>query len=260
MKTFSVVHILLLVIFLLVYQCAKAQDFVVTAKGDTIAGKVRPLTYGPDKKVQITTQDKKKNTYSIFQIRGFKFNNEVYHPVKLPAGYTFMKLITPGYLSLYAFQQENQVNYDGLCLVKRDGTTLEVPNLTFKKLMTRFLHDCETVSKKIDDGVYGKKQLDQIIAEYNQCIDQRTSESTASVTRQQTQVKQVNAWDNLEEKLKEKTDLKDKETALEMIAEIKNKIRRSEKVPNFLIEGLKSSLANAGLNEELEKALGELNK
>lgn len=260
MRTFAIVHIFLLILFLLIHQCTQAQDYVVTSKGDTLMGKVKPLTYGPDKKVQLVTDNKKKNVYPIVQTRAFRFNDEMYHPIRTATGYTFMKLVKQGYLSLYAFQPENQVGYDGLYLVKKDGSNLEVPNLTFKKLMTRFLSDCEVVSKKIDDGTYGKKELDQIITEYNECIDRRSHETEAIVSRQYVQNKQVSAWDNLEEKVKAKTDLKDKETTLEMIGEIKNKIRRNEKVPNFLIEGLKSSLSDADLAEELQKALSELTK
>jgi hypothetical protein len=257
MKTFSIVHILLFILLMLVYQLAKAQDYVVSAKGDTLLGSVKPLTYGNEKKVQLTA-DKKKTIYSLFQVRAFSYNNEIYHPVKMATGYTFMKLVKPGYLSLYAFQQPNQVSYDGLFLVKRDGASLEVPNLTFKKLMTSFLKDCETVADKIDNGDLGKRQLNDIIEAYNVCIETRTVDHSKVITRQQEQNKTVNAWDVLEEKVKSKSDFKGKEDAIEMISEIKSKIKREEKVPNFMIDGLKSSLAETDLSTELQSALNEL--
>jgi len=44
-----------------------------------------------------------------------------------------------------------------------------------------------------------------------------------------------------------------------MIAEIKGKVARSEKVPNFLIEGLKSTLTQEVFKTDLENALKEIN-
>ena len=51
----------------------------------------------------------------------------------------------------------------------------------------------------------------------------------------------------------------EKENALEMIGEIKNKISTSQKIPNFLIEGLKNSLNKNEFKAELDSALNSLN-
>src|SRR5690348_13070906 len=135
MKNFAVIHILLFLLFLLVYQLAGAQDYLLTSRGDSLTGEVRPLLYGPEKKVQVISADKDKTTYSIFQVREFSSEGEVYQPVKGETGYVFMKLIKPGYLSLYAYQLDNQTRFDGLFLRKMDGQSLSVPNLGFKKFM-----------------------------------------------------------------------------------------------------------------------------
>jgi hypothetical protein len=50
-----------------------------------------------------------------------------------------------------------------------------------------------------------------------------------------------------------------KSNALDMIAEIKSKVGRSEKIPNFLIDGLKSTLTQDVFKTELENALKEIN-
>ena len=258
MKNFSVIHILLFFLIMLVYQCAKAQDYVVTTKGDTIQGEVKPLAYGPEKKVQVTTADKKKTIYSIFQTRAFRFRDEVYQPVRTDRGYVFMKVIKSGYLSLFAFQPENQVSFDGLYLQKRDGTGMEVPTLAFKKQMTKFLAECEKVAARIESGDLSKKSIDQVVDEYNECIDARTADHGKAIAQLEVRSKKINAWDVLEDKVKEKSDFEGKSDALEMIADIKNKIGRGEKVPNFLLEGLKSSLSQAGLSTELQSALDDL--
>ncbi|HEX6891663.1 MAG TPA: hypothetical protein VF141_13230, partial [Chryseolinea sp.] len=71
MKSFGIIHIFLLIIILLVYRCANAQDFVVTSKGDTLMGEVKPLFYGVDKRVQLNQEGKKKVVYPMFQVRSF---------------------------------------------------------------------------------------------------------------------------------------------------------------------------------------------
>ena len=38
MKSFGILHILLFIVMLLVYQCTKAQDLFVSTKGDTLVG------------------------------------------------------------------------------------------------------------------------------------------------------------------------------------------------------------------------------
>jgi hypothetical protein len=258
MKNFAVIHILLFILLMLVYQCAGAQDYVITTKGDSINGEIKTLFYGPEKKVQVTTDDKKKTVYSIFQTRRFHYRGEIYQPVKYDRGYTFMKVIKPGYLSLYAFQMENQVNYDGLILVKKDGARLEVPNLTFKKNMTKFLEDCEAVAEKIDKGELTKKNIQTIVDEYNACINTRTLNDAKLITRTENASKKISSWDELETQIKSKGDFEGKADALEMVGEIKAKIKREEKVPNFMIEGLKSSLSKTDLTESLNKALAEI--
>jgi hypothetical protein len=258
MKTFTIVHILLFLIALLVYQCVQAQDYVINTRGDTLIGEVKPLAFGLDKKVQIISPDKRKLTLPILQVKEFHLKNETYHPVRGEKGYTFMKLLKPGYLSLYSFQLENQVTYDGLFLVKRDGASVEVPNLSFRKVLMKFLEDCEQVSKNINDGKYGKKDLNLIVDEYNQCVTDRTIDHTKIIVRKEEQQKKTSGWDKLEEKVKA-AELTDKPDALEMIADIKGKITRNEKVPNFLIEGLRKSLAGSDeLLADLDTALNEL--
>jgi hypothetical protein len=237
------------------------QDFVVTIQGDTLVGEVKPLTYGPEKKVQITEPGKKKVVYSFYKVKSFTFDNEVYQPVKGPQGYTFMKLVKAGYLSLYSFQSNNQNLYDGEYLLKMDGNGIEVPNITFKKGMKRFLDDCPTVADKIDSDVLNKKDLLQIVEEYNSCISNAAAnkppvaESNPAVV---VPAGVLDSWNALESKVRSQSNFSEKENALDMIAEIKNKISTSQKVPNFLIDGLKNSLPQEEFKAELDAALQTL--
>lgn len=260
MKSFGILHILLFIVMLLVYQCTKAQDLFVSTKGDTLVGDVKQISFGHEKKVQVTTADRKKNIFSIFQTKSYVDKGDTFVPAKGPNGYVFMKILKPGYLSLLSFQQENQTTFDGLYLLKKDGSGIEVPGLTFKKVMTRFLSDCPNVSARVDEGDLGRRNIEQVIDEYNACIEGTTVEHNKIAALDRAKSKKISAWDVLEDKIKAKPDFEGKQDALEMITDIKGKIKRNEKIPNFILEGLKNSLLNAGLANELDNALQEVSQ
>src|SRR5690606_16009530 len=209
MKNFSIIHILLVLIAVLAYQCVNAQDYLVNTKGDTLRGEIKIFNWGPDKKVQVL-KDKKKNQFPIFQIKTFSYENEIYQPVKGPEGYTFMKLIKAGYLSLYAYQLQNQVSYDGLYLTKKDGTGAEVPNLGFKKTMKRFLTECPSVAYKLENDEFSRKDLHVLVDEFNICIDTKSTAQEKVISIKQAQTKKINHWDNLYDKVNALADFNGK--------------------------------------------------
>jgi hypothetical protein len=263
MRTFSFVHILLLLVFLLAYQCTQAQDYAVTVRGDTLRGDVKLINYGSDKKVQIQTEGKKREVVPLIQTRMVFFDGEVYKPQKGPNGYAYMKVVRDGFLSIYAFQQNNQVTYDGMLLAKRDGSSMEVPNLNFKKAMKRFLEDCPALAHKLETGDLGRRELEEIVDEYNGCHGKPAVTKTPAAPAPEghtasTADATAKKFADLEEKVRGQNDIPGKQDALDMIAEIRNKLRRGEKVPNFLIEGLRSSLKETSLNTDLEEALQEI--
>jgi hypothetical protein len=186
-------------------------------------------------------------------------DDESYHLIKMYDQYAFMKPVSLGYLSLYNFQIENQVSWDGLFLSKKDGSGIEVPNIGFKKRMTEFLSDCGDVSDKIGSGDLGRKELDTIIIKYNECIENRTEslENAPSPTETLTQ-ENTQPWNELESTVRKTENLVGKETILEMIAEAKAKTTKGEKIPNFIVDGLKKSLENQPqLTDLLNRALQE---
>lgn len=249
--------ILLCIFFMLVYPRAGAQDYILTTRGDSLTGEIKPLLYGPQKKIQITSTDKNKTTFSLFEVRAYSQEGEIFHPVKGESGYVFMKLLKPGYLSLYAFQEENQMRFDGLFLKKLDGDGMVVPNLGFKKYIGRYLEDCAEVSNRINEGELGKKNLEEIIDSYNACIQGRTVDHKEIIVQRKEQSIKITTWDALEESIRQK-DFGEKTDALEMIGEIKKKIKGQEKIPNFLLESLKNSLQGTGLTEKLNQAISEI--
>ena len=254
MKSFSLKHVVFFTVSILIFKYSQAQDFLITTKGDTIRGDIKPLFYGVEKKIQVDEGNKKKSIYSIVETRSYNYKGENYYPVKGPEGYAFMKLLKPGYLSLYAFQVPGQMHYDGLMLVRRDATSMEVPNLGFKRLMSKFLSDCDKISGQIDRGELARKDLYRIIDEYNACIENISEKLTENHSAK-------NSWDELEAKVKEHPSFSQKDTALEMITEVKNKLKHAEKVPGFMTDGLKNALADQqDLHVYLETALAEIPK
>jgi hypothetical protein len=258
MKSFSIIQFFLFLLLVLVYQCAHGQDYVVTAKGDTLRGEVKPFIFGIDEKVQLSS-DKKKTMFTVRQVKGFKHKDEIFRSVRTDKRYTFMKVLSPGYLTLYGFKPENQVHYDALYLQKIDGASLEIPNLTFKKSMSAFLEDCPDVSSRITSGELGRKSVYEIVSQYNLCVESRTQKNSQIRNQEKISAEKILSWNKLEDVVKSR-EFDTKTTALEMITEIKNKVNKNETVPNFMIEGLKSSLANANVQQELDNALGELKK
>jgi hypothetical protein len=259
MKFFSIIHILLFLLLMIIYQCTSAQGYIVMAAGDTIQGEVKPQIFGVQERVQVTTADRKKTTYSILQVKSFSYKNDLYRAVRTDKRYTYMKVIIPGYLSLYGFQPENQTGYDAQYLQKQDGQSLEIPNLNFKKYMKTFLEDCPAVVAQIDSGSLGRRDVVKIVTEYNNCVEDRTKRTKEISAQIKENNDKLSSWNLLEAKVKA-AEFTDKATALEMITEVRNKLSKNENIPNFLIEGLKSALVSANVKEELDNALNDLKK
>lgn len=234
-------------------------DYVVTIKGDTIHGKVKYLNFGAEKSVQITSSDKKKKVYPILQTKGFQLDSELYHPVRTPQGYTYMKVLNSGYLSLYAFQIENQSTWDGRFLLKKDGTSKEVPNIGFKKILSQFLSECPQVASRIESGELSKTKINEIVDAYNACIQANTLNQKMVEAVSQEKTNKVNTWTELETAIKNGNDFESRTDALDMITEVKSKISKGEKVPKFISEGLKGLLKDqSAYTELLNKAISEL--
>jgi hypothetical protein len=227
------------------------QDFLVTLKGDTLYGTVFCTWIGQSQRIEYST-GKKKQFFTPVQIRHFRSGNENYFPVRTANGYQIMKLLKPGYLSLYAFQLENQVSWDGLYLLKKDGTGMEYSGLLFKKRVSKFLEDCPVVSQQVEEKELKRSDLDEIIDLYNQCIEQRTQEQT-------TTSQMLLRWEELEQKIMAKPDFEGRTDALDMIREIKRKVDNKEPVPKFLRESLRTLLKpHADLSELLEQLLTKI--
>jgi hypothetical protein len=258
MKRLANRQILFVLILLLIHPIVRGQDYLVTTSSDTLRGEIRPLMFGAEKKVQIRTAEGKE-IYSILQTRFFVLDGVSYFPVRGPQGYTFMQLVKQGYLSLYRFQPENSNVFTGTFLRKADGTGIELPNIGFKKQMTEFLADCEDVVARIESGALKKSDIDAIIDGYNACISRRTQGVREDIQVGVEAKSALTLWNELETAIEKEGDFEERETALEMVADIRNRVSRGERVPNFILQGLKNAVNNRpALSEPLSKALASL--
>lgn len=248
---------------LLVSLAASAQpDFVITSRADTVFGEVRILSYDLIDRVQVEVA-KKKESYTALQVLAIQKEGILYKPVKYENKIVFMQLLKPGYLSLYAFRIQGQSTYDGRFLVKLNGTSQELPNIAFKKLLSGFLEDCESVSSQIKEGQLTRKDIDSIIDQYNLCMENKTI-STLQAKPIEQPVPQVNEKTQAVAEFIKKVEAQEFESktdALDLLKDIQIRAGKNEPIPNYLTEGLKTYLSKVPvLQDELNSLLTLLKK
>ena len=237
-----------LIILFLCSWLVQAQDYVVTAKNDTLIGIATIYDYDIIDRVELV-KDQKKNNFTAIQVKGVFMKGEMYHPIRTENGYRMMKLIRYGHLSLYKGRRSNQYGnsygYDVQYLVKRDGNVLEEPNIGFKKLMIRFLDDCKSLEDKMTKENLAKKDIDRIITLYNACIESQTwqklVETPPSVDPSDPALV---ALGELKSKL-EASQLATQKDAIDILNDMSNKVKSHQAVPNYLIESLKGILKDS---------------
>jgi hypothetical protein len=249
-----------LLILLILPVAAFAQtDYVITSKADTLRGEVRLLTYDNIDRIQITI-GKKKEMFTALQVLSVFYEQKIYKPIRLENRVVLMQQLKSGYLSLYAFRMPNQTTFDGRYLYRLDGKHQEVPNLAFKKIMASYLENCAEVSDKIKSGELGRKEIEQILDEYNMCIASAKPSTSPEVEAKPVATELTTAIQKLKQKISEQ-DFSNKKDALDLLNDLEQKASRNESIPNYLLEGLKSYLAPvASVQTELETVLQLLKK
>lgn len=235
---------------------ARGQDYVITIKNDTVRGQAKIMAYDIIDRIQVN-DGKKKSQFTAIQVRSAFISNQYFQPVRTENGYQMMQLVKPGFLGLYLARRTSSLSYEVQYLVKRDGSATEVPNLSFKKIMGNFLKDCSIIQEKIEKGELGKKNIDQIIIEYNQCLDNQAKLSIAATPVDMEDPRLV-ALMALKEKL-ESSLAPSKKDALDILNDLREKVKNKQTVPNYLLESLKGLLKDVpDCQSELEKALSAL--
>jgi hypothetical protein len=243
----KMIRLIFLLTSLMAYNVSAQTDYVVLAKGDTLYGSVRYLNMGNDQKIVLSNPSRKKTYYEKTQLKAFAQDGHRFHTLRTNQGYTVMKLIKDGYLSLYAFQMENQSTWDGQYLYKRDGTGLEVSSLLFRKRMKEFLYECPDLVVKLETKELTRTDLNTIIDQFNACVEQQTLAA-------KMQTEKESKLDELEKAVTALEDSESRTTALEVIAELRLKVQRGEKIPTVFEKTLLSALAAYPQLTELAQA------
>ena len=214
------------------------KDYAVLTKGDTIKGDLKIYSFDNLDRLQINSNGK-KSTFTALQVKSFRKEGLTYQPVKHDNTFRFMKLIKAGYLSLYAFSASGQGSLDALYLLKKDGTGMEVPNLSFKKLISKYLGDCEEMQSRIEKGGFSKTDIEKIVDQYNSCLQAKTEAKRATSASSEKMVALATFIEKVEaENFLTKNDV------LDLLRDIKTKVSSKENVPNYLTESLKTYLAD----------------
>lgn len=240
-----------------------AQNTVITLRGDTLAGTFSLAKRGGNEFVDFVDKNGKKKKFKLFDIkRIISADDEIIEPINIGDGeYTFGKLMSEGYLSLYNYRGQNStITFNEKIMIKLDGTSLPVPGaFGFRKSVSKFLFECPEVSQKVNNKKLSGDNLDQILTEFNTCIAVKSASNVNStgssaprppaiVTDElQTQI------DDFKTLLKYSDKVENKEDVSDMFSDLTKKLASKEKVPNYL----KNILMGAVANDNKLKALLE---
>jgi hypothetical protein len=254
----------ILIYFLLSFSFfGKAQNYIVLTKGDTLKGVVKIVSFDNLDRVQVNGT--KKQMFTAMQVKSLAIEKQEYRPYKLENSIRFMQVLKSGYLSLLAFKANGTGSWDGRYLYKMDGAGMEVPNLSFKKSLGKFLSDCPAIEEKLDKGEFSKKDIEKIIDLYNACMQAKSDEKLGNREVKPTAseniagIEKVAAINSLITKV-DAGDFLSKEDASDLLKDVLKKVEKGEKIPNYLTEGLKSYLDKTPLKGDLENLLELLKK
>jgi hypothetical protein len=137
---------------------------------------------------------------------------------------------------------------------------MEVPNLSFKKSLGNYLSDCGDIKDRIQKGEFGKRDLQKIVESYNECMQANTVDNSKTTPPATIDSEKVIALKKFMTKV-EAENFSGKNDALDILKDIQSKVSKNETVPNYLIDGLKSSLANTpSLGNDLDSIMALLKK
>jgi hypothetical protein len=245
-------------IALLISLHASAEDYLVTLKGDTLRGKIKILTFEMIDKVEFR-EGKKKQVLTAVQVKSVSLGGKIYKPVRTAETYKMMQLVKDGFLSIFLARRDDSMDYEVPYLVKLDNSAMEVPNIGYKRIMRDFLRDCPIVGQRIDEGELGRKNLEQIVDEYNLCLEKASLPNEMVSAAKKTTVEAADprliSLDELKTVL-QKLSFSNQKDAIDITSDIYEKVRNKQTIPPYLLESLKGLLKDVpDAQPALEKVL-----
>jgi len=148
------------------------QDYILTLEKDTLYGRVsiEPNTYYDE---VVISNDEGKYRLKVYQVIHVKFDGDIYDPIIFRNKKVFGKRLVRGALSHYMVRSEDNSVYFDEIFLKKNGESLVISSLGFKKRTAAFLSDCEVVSEKITNRELKYSNRSTIVEAYNErCTDQ----------------------------------------------------------------------------------------
>ncbi len=260
---------LMVILMLLVGVGASAQDYAITLKGDTLRGKANIMNYDILDRIDFfdLKQDKKFKFTSI-QLKEVGMNGHRYHTIRTDYGFRMAQLEKAGYLSLYLAQSPRGTNYEVQWLVKKDGSSIEVPNLAFKRTMMEFLSDCGEVSDRIKKDELHRKELLLIIDQYNSCLASRSNaaQPVAAVTpaaetiSTQPSNPQADDLTKLKDEISADPSVASKNDLLDLITDIIQKVKDQKSVSRYQLDLFEGMVKGTTYEEKAGKIIASLRK
>ena len=153
------------------------EGHIITNDNVTLHGKIKSTTPGQRSTqiVFIENGEKEKLKYKPFQIKGYHVDGMTYESKiydfdpALPYGYAvFMERINKGTVKIYYYWNTDKERGFTQTFLENDGDYLvEVNPLTFKRQMVQYFEEYPRLQSKIKRGDYKKKQLEEIVQEFN---------------------------------------------------------------------------------------------
>lgn len=234
-------------------------DQVVILQGDTLTGKISILSIDHGTQTITLKNGRDKRRFKAHEIKSIIKEEGIYHTYKINNIYQLGLLKKEGYLSLYKFMENegsSSNEFSTSILIKKDGSYLIIPNLGFKKQLSRFLGDCENVKNNFLENRYKQSDLVNIIDDYNACIDKNTSRINVNNDEKNKNFVKTEKIVALILAIERDTSLSNQESILEMLTELNNKTKEGEKIPSYLKSALIDSLENnPGFKKQLNQIL-----
>ncbi|HEY0652847.1 MAG TPA: hypothetical protein VGD65_06955 [Chryseosolibacter sp.] len=151
----------------------------MTNKNDTIRGLVKYANAAPYRRLQKIkfkeNEDAKVKIFPPEENKAFGAGDKVFHSCRSDGARYFMELIIDGPLKLYEYsetklgvpQNGGSADVSNYYLLREGAYDVFAVSGSFKKLIAEYLSDNEEIANKIKEGVYKRRDIQEIVQEYN---------------------------------------------------------------------------------------------
>ena len=252
-----------LFIICLMAQCLTAQDLLVKTNGDTLTGKVDIAKDHRNREYAAFRNGRKKQSIKPLQVRMIRTESgEIIRPVQVGDQFKFGKQVQHGYLSYYKVSADDVIElFTSDLLTKMDGSSLLLEGkIGFRGRVAKFLEDCFDVSLAVKEKKYTRREVDQIVKDYNACVNTSGLSSADVIAQKADEILSDDLEQNLADfgsQLENSSQVANKADVTAMFNDVAGKIRRKEAVPNYLQTALQEAIKG---DDELKRLLKEILK